>query len=161
MHTHRHSNGASAALLPGWRPLLRRLAPLVAAFALAAFPGLASAQARSAPATGYVYYGDAALGQPWSTKNFDNLSRSDAPAFRGTGFADLSFQVGDTLRARSAVNVRARPWAVQSEEPPIVGRLPAGTRVVIRDIHWIGLAPGLQRSAFWIEYDRVGQPRRP
>lgn len=147
MRTIPHSSGSSAAV-----PFARRLpiVLLLAAAALAALPGPSSAQQ-----TGYVYYGDASLGQPWSTKNFDNLSRSDSPAFRGTSFADLSFQVGDTLRARSAVNVRARPWLTQPEEPPVVGRLRAGERIVIRDIHWVGLGPGLQRSAFWIEYERV------
>lgn len=130
--------------------LLRGTLLVAAAAVLAALPGAASAQAR-----GFVYYGDAALGQPWSTRNFDNLSRGDATAFRGTSFADLGFQVGDTLRARTAVNVRARPWTTQGEEPPVVGTLRSGTRVVIRDIHWVGLGPGLQRSAFWIEYERV------
>lgn len=152
MRTILHASGRSAAALT-----LRRLPiVLLVVLALGGLPDLSSAQqGRSAPATGYVYYGDATLGQPWSTKNFENLTRSDSPAFRGTSFADLSFQVGDTLRARSAVNVRAAPWVQQPDEPRVVGRLRAGERIVVRDIHWVGLEPGLRRSAFWIEYERV------
>jgi hypothetical protein len=148
MRNLKHGRGAS----PVRRAFV--LAAIAAAFPLLPGPGVAQ-QGRSAPATGFVYVGDATLGQPWSTRNFDNLSRSDTPVFRGTDFADLSLQVGDTLRARSAVNVRARPWATQPEEPPVVGTLPAGTRVVVRDVHWVGLAPGLRRSAFWIEFERM------
>ena len=151
MRTIPHPSGSCTASLS---PRLLPIVLLVAA--LAGFPGLASAQqGRGSPASGFVYYGDATQGQPWSTKYFDNLSRSDSPPFRGTSFADLAFQVGDTLRARNAVNVRARPWLTQPEEPAVVGRLRAGDRIVIRDIHWVGLGPGLQRSAFWIEYERV------
>ena len=134
---------------------VRTLALLLLAAPLAAFAPTPAGQGRTAPA-GYVYYGDAELGQAWSTKNFDNLTRSDTPAFRGTESADLSIRVGDVLRARHAVNVRDRPWLTQPEEPRVVGRLRAGERVVVREIHWVGLSPGLQRSAFWIGFDRAG-----
>ncbi|HEX6750505.1 MAG TPA: hypothetical protein VF092_24665 [Longimicrobium sp.] len=106
------------------------------------------------PAAGYVYYG-AVEGGRWTARNFDNLTRRS-----GGNSADPADAIheGDLLRARVPVNVRARPWTVQAEEPPVTGALRPGERVVVRDIQPVGLSEEFRRMGFWIRYEHP--PRR-
>jgi hypothetical protein len=118
-----------------------------------------SAQAEGLPGRppeGYVYFGAATAGEPWSTRFFDNVTRGDEIAFRSEAFEDLSLKVGDVLRARHAVSVRAAPWTQEPSPPRVIGHLRGGERIVVREIHWVPLTVDRRRAVFWVGFDREG-----
>ena len=114
------------------------------------------AEPPASPASGWVYCG-AVEGGRWTTRNFDNLTR---PTQRGGSAGEPADAVreGDLLRARGPVNVRGRPWTVQATEPPVIGALRPGERIVVRDIQPVGLSAEFRRVGFWIRYEHP--PRR-
>jgi hypothetical protein len=142
-----------------------RLALVALALALPLAAGASAgfvAEPPPSPASGYVYYGDAAAGGGWGAKNFDNLSHADVPAYRNDASGEpgeFGIREGDLLRARGLVNVRARPWTVRDQEPPVVGTLRPGERVVVRDIQPVGLTAHFGRMAFWIRYEHPPRSR--
>jgi hypothetical protein len=105
---------------------------------------------------GYVYFGAATVGEPWSTRFFDNLTTADEVAFRQEAFEHLSLKVGDVVRARHAVSVRAAPWTQEPNPPRVIGHLRAGERIVVREIHWVPLTEDRRRAVFWIGFVREG-----
>lgn len=143
---------------------LARLALVAAALPLAAASSGFVAEPPPSPATGYVYYGEAPPGGAWTVKNFDNLTRADAPVFQASGprpnpAVEIAIQAGDVLRARGVVNVRERPWEKRAEEPAVIGSLRPGERVVIREIRPVWLGTEYQRMGFWIRYEHPPRPR--
>ncbi|HEX8242379.1 MAG TPA: hypothetical protein VF541_02740 [Longimicrobium sp.] len=132
-----------------------RLALMAAALPLAVGAGAGFVAEPPSPASGYVYYGTTE-GGAWKVRSFDNLTRRDAPS----GDADdAPVREGDLLRARGLVNVRARPWTSAAQEPPVIGALRRGERVVARDVQPVGLSAEFRRMGYWVRYERPPRSR--
>ncbi|HSU16991.1 hypothetical protein [Longimicrobium sp.] len=116
------------------------------------------------PSSGYAYYGEAPPGGAWTAKNFDDLTRSDVPAYRTSGppldpDVEMAIREGDRLRARGVVNVRDRPWEKRHDEPAVIGSLRPGEQVVIREVRAVWLGSEHRRMAFWVRYEHPSRAR--